>query len=278
MTFEELWRKQSGAEVNTLFALLPILILLAMAGCSSPDGCFQGNPCGSARHGFLSVVHAQDIQPTGPRILIGTSGAQSYDNIMFGVVAGIEKPIGKRIELQLRDSFSPFEQHSGLGSGHANILRGAGIWWMSSKFGLNETVERSSYIAGSVSKAGYYMSMGPMFRFILWDSPARLSADYIGQLHNGLSKSGIETSHLQGVAVNLSSRLGCKGAMCFRITYELSAGHILSQGNPVCDGTLGNGSQVGFAACPRQGGIGGGFTGSLELEFPRHRESEMEVF
>lgn len=257
---------------------LPILILLAMAGCSSPDGCFQGNPCGSTRHGFLSVVHAQDIQPTGPRILIGASGAQSYDNTMFGVVAGIEQPIGKRVELQLRDSFSPFEQHSGLGSGHANILRGAGIIWLTQKFGLNGTVERSSYIAGLTSKAGYYMSMGPSFRFILWEAPARLTLNYISQLHNGLSKSGIETSHLQGVAVNLSSRLGCKGAMCFRLTYEMSAGRILDIGNPVCDGTLGNGSQVGFDPCPRKSGIGGGFTGSLELEFPRHRGSEMEVF
>lgn len=227
---------------------------------------------------MIVVPQIQAQVDTNVRYLVGSSGGDSFDNEEFGVTAGIEAPFLRHYEFDLADTFYPIESHVALGRGMANVVRGGGHAWIAKHFGFNGAAEYSNYDVTHVSKGGYDALVGPSFRFYGWgDAPVRIDLFYVRELNNGIT-NGVETSHLQGVAVRASVRLGCTGAVCFRVTDEFAVGHVLEQGNPVCDGTYGNGSQVGFLPCPRTGTVGGSFTASVTLEFPRQRSHESDLF
>jgi len=211
------------------------------------------------------------------RFLVGSSGGISFNNESIGVLAATETPFGANYELDFRDVFSPVESHVALGHGMANVFRTTDILWLNGLIGLTGAIEYSNYDVTHVSKGGYYTFAGPIFRFRLWDAPNRLEFSYIREVANGIH-NGIETSHLQGVDVYWTARLGCSGPMCFRFSEDFAVGRVLTQGNPVCDGTYGNGSQVGFSPCPRSGAVGGSFSASVTIEFPRRLGRESDPF
>ena len=219
----------------------------------------------------IPSAHAQT------RILTGITGGDAFDNLSLGGSLGIEVPVLHRFEFDLRDKFSPYERHTALGTGKANLMSGSGIVWLTKSFGLTATTESSSYSVTQVSKSAVYIYAGPIYRTMWWEFPVRIEGDYIRQASNGLY-NGIETSQLQGGALSADVRLGCAGQGCFRLKEQIIVGHVLTQGNPLCDGTLGNGSQVGFSPCPRSSALSGGVSATISWEFPRHKATENNPF
>jgi hypothetical protein len=211
-------------------------------------------------------LHAQS------RWLLGVEGGDTYDNYNFGVTGSAEIPFAKHFELDLKDTFSPIESHVALGQGRANITRAGGFIWLTKSWGLNGWAEDSMYDVTKVTKDADYASGGLTYRSLVGGMPARFSFNYIQQFNNGVT-NGLETSHLQGFDFGYTTRFGCVGIACVRMSADLQFGKVLTQGNPVCDGSFG-----GAITCPRGAAFGGGAQASVALEFPRHRGHEYEVF
>ena len=214
------------------------------------------------------TCHAQS------RFLVGTSGGSSFDNQSLGISVSAEVPFAHKNEFYIGDTFAPYESHVALGSGYANIVWIGEIRWVTNGFGLSGSIQNSSYRVSKASKAADYFSGGPIFRKMIWGSPARLSFGYIRQVNNGIL-NGLESSHLEGGHFGFTTRLGCAGNGCIRISEDFSVGYVLTQGNPVCDGAY---PLTTLPACPRSIAVGGGFTGSVSIEFPRRKGQESDPF
>lgn len=210
------------------------------------------------------------------RVLFGVTGAQAYDNSSVGVTAALEIPFLTRYELDLKDTFSPFESKVALGGGRANIAGAGGFVWLTENWGLTGRVEDSSYNVTKITKDADYAFGGLAYRGIVGGLPARFTFQYIRQFNNGITPSGVESSHLQGFDFGFSVRYGCFGFVCVRNSTDFSAGRVLTQGNPVCDGTFGvTGGNGPNGSCPRGSALGGGVQMTIALERrPRGRESD----
>jgi hypothetical protein len=207
------------------------------------------------------------------RILVGAGGTYAWDNHSAGATFGLEIPFLKHYELDLKDTLSPFETKVALGGGYANLAAAGGHIWLTNHFGVNGSVERTNYAVTAVSKVGDYAFGGITYRTVALGSPSRFSFDYIRQFNNGVTPNGVETSHLQGFSFTIENRLGCTGPFCIRLENKNTFGQVWTQGNQNCDGS------IGPDTCgPRGRAFGGGFTGTIYLEFPRHRETENSQF
>lgn len=224
----------------------------------------------------LLILFLMSFVPTAKaqtRVLVGAGGTYAWDNKSAGATIGLEVPFLKRYELDLKDTFSPFETKVALGGGYANLAAVGGHIWITKSFGLNGKAERTNYAVTAVSKVGDYAFGGVTYRAVALGSPSRFSFDYIRQFNNGVTPSGVETSHLQGFAFTIENRLGCFGPFCVRLENQNSFGQVWTQGNQNCDGS------IGPQTCGARGkAFGGGFTGTIFLEFPRHRETENDAF
>lgn len=207
----------------------------------------------------------------GTRFILGADAGQDFGNEFAGAVLGIERPIGRHFEADLYERPSPIESHLGLGTGFANVAQGGGIVWLKSAVALSGSMERSQYAVSSAEKAAYYAQMGPIFRLNLTGAPSRITVQYVRQISNGISSNGTESSHLNGFAFSLESRVSCASYACVRLKESFDVGHFLEQSNPVCDGTDAN--NLGEAPCPRKGGWSGGFTFTAVIEFGRRGRS-----
>jgi hypothetical protein len=207
------------------------------------------------------------------RVLVGVAGAQEFDNSSVGVLVGVEIPFAKHYELDLKDTFSPFESHVALGGGRANLASVGGNIWFTPSLGLTGRVEDSSYNVTKISKDGDYAFGGIIYRGIVGGLPARFALSYIREFNNGVSPTGLETPQLQGGDFGFTVRFGCIGAVCIRNSEDFVFGRVLTQGNPLCDGANG-----GPVTCQRGPALGGGVNVSVLLEFPRHRGKENDVF
>lgn len=195
------------------------------------------------------------------RVLAGGSGGVVLNNATVCVKTGVEVPFS-RYEVNVLNDFCPYENHKGLGYGKSDILSSTGIVWLKNNFGATFGAENSSYSVTSVSKSGTLLKGGLIKKLYIGDLPSRVSIGYIQQIRNGVV-NGVESSHLKGGYVTIDSRLTCNTRACLRTVFDFDIGHTLAQGNPICDGTYGNGSQVGFLPCPRRSAIGGGFQFSI---------------
>lgn len=207
------------------------------------------------------------------RLQVGIGGAEAFNNSSIGVTASIEVPFAKRYELDLKDTFSPFESKVALGGGRANTSRATGLVFLTDSIGLTGAVEDSNYNVTLVTKDADYAFGGLVYRGIVGGLPARFTFQYIRQFNNGITPSGLESSHLQGGDVGYTMRFGCLGAVCIRTSEDIVFGRVLTQSNPVCDGSF-----PGPVTCPRTPALGGGFTASITAEFPRHRGHEYDKF
>lgn len=212
------------------------------------------------------------------RVTVGVEGARNFDNSSIGVAVGVEVPFLKRYELDLRDAFSPLESHVSLGGGRANRVSVGGVVWLSNTVGINAKIEDSTYNVTKATKDSDYFFGGLSYRTSLGGLPVRFSSDYIRQFNNGITASGLESSHLQGFDLGYTMRFGCLGAICIRSNEDFVFGRVLTQSNPVCDGTYGVTGGPNGGPCPRQAAFGGGVTASVTVEFPRHRGHEYDVF
>lgn len=226
---------------------------------------------------FVQVSRAQELySPSSQyddkaRVLVGTAGGSSFGNYFFGLRAGVEVPFAHRFELDLQDTFSPIERHISLGSGRANQVSAGGHFWLTKGFGLSGSAEYSNYSVTAASKGSDYAFIGVTWRKVVWGIPARFYFDYIREFKNGISANGTESAHLQGGDFAMAFRMGCFRSICRRIVFDYQAGHVLTQSNPICDGTYGKTGGPNGGPCYRTGAWSGGASGSFIVEFPRHR-------
>jgi hypothetical protein len=212
-------------------------------------------------------LHAQH------RYLVGGSVGDSFNNTNAGVAATLEVPFTRHYEFDLTDIFSPLESKRVYGNGNANILRGSSIVWITNGFGLTANAELSSYKVTQISKSTVYVFGGPVWRSAIWGFPTRIELHYLREMDNGII-SGVETQHLQGGQIKVSIRMGCFSKTCIRVTEEYALGHVLTQGNPVCDGSYG----PVVPSCARIGKIGGSVEAMIQFEFPRRKDTEDLAF
>jgi hypothetical protein len=209
---------------------------------------------------------------TGIRILTGIGAGSSFGNLYFGPSLAIELPVADRIELDASDAFQPIEQHIALGNGWGNQVKAGGIVWMTPSIGINGSAEYSNYKV-SISKHAEYMATGLTYRKAIDQIPMRYTFDYIRQFNNGIDSIGTESAHLQAGQFNLDMRVACHLDFCVRLAFDFKIGHVLTQSNPLCDGTF-----AGPVTCPRTSASSGAFSTIIALEFPRRRSNETEAF
>ena len=201
------------------------------------------------------------------RILAGVAGGSEFGNDNLGVAVSAELPFAHRFEADIKDVFSPLENHAGYGHGTANVARAGGIAWITNNVGITGSAEYSDYHVTTLAKGAYYSRFGPIVRFVVAGMPSRVSVSYARQFHDGITPAGVESSHLQGAVFSITTRMGCAGNLCFRVTGELVGATFLQQGNPICDGSR------GAVTCPRQSATGGGGQVLFQVEFPRYRDA-----
>jgi hypothetical protein len=221
---------------------------------------------------FVIPVHAQT------RVLLGVNGGQDFDNSNVGGTLGFEVPFLHHYELDLTDTFSPIESHVSLGGGRANIVSAGGHIWLTKSFGLVGSAEDSAYNVTKVSKDDDYALGGFAWRGLVGGAPTRFQLQFIDEFNNGINSTGLETPHLQGVDFGFTMRFGCVSFFCVRNSEDFVAGAVKTQSNPACDGTYGITGGPNGGPCPRATAFGGGVTGSVVFEFPRHRAIENDAF
>jgi hypothetical protein len=214
---------------------------------------------------LFSGLHAQT------RVLVGAAGGYVYNNGTIGILAAIEAPTGRRFETDLRDEYSPYENHTAVGIGTANLARATEILWMTRRVGIIGNVEFTNYSVG-IKKSAYHVLPGIVLRTQWGGSPIRSEFNYVRQANNQMV-TGIESAYLQGGRAAFSVRVGCTGIVCYRLGWEFQTGKVRLQSNPMCDGSL-----PGPITCPRATAWSGGSKGSFSIEFPRRRETELDVF
>lgn len=213
------------------------------------------------------------------RVQGGVFGTGAFNNYQAGVFGSVDVPIGKHFEVGFLDGYSFTEIKPGVGKGTANVARVTGTAWFTPKIGVSVFGEQSGYTLATLSKGAIYVAGGPVFRLHVLGFPARLTLGYLAQLNNGIV-GGIETSYMLAAIISVQTRLGCAGQVCFHLTHEFAMGSVLSQGNPQCDGTYGNGSQAKppMDPCDRSRMMGGGFAMRLGAVFGHRKGTEDDLF
>lgn len=265
----------SAAHAQNSRSVQPVLI------CSPDSSCITFNDfAGTDASGLFGTRPSGDYAdiivsaPSGGlRVLIGANGGSSFGNLFLGPSVALEWPITRHLELDLKDNFSPVEEHIALGSGWANQVYAGGIVWLTQSVGVNGNVEHSQYRV-SINKSAEYAAAGITLRKNIQGLPTRFSFDFVREFNNGIDATGTESAHLKAGQFNLDMRIGCAGPVCYRTTFDYKVGRVLTQSNPVCDGSYG-GQPV---TCPRTGASSGAFGATVAVEFPRRRAIEGLAF
>lgn len=206
------------------------------------------------------------------RVLAGAEAGSSFGNLFAGPSIALEQPI-PHAELDAADTFSPAEQHIALGSGWANTVTVGGIGWVTKDVGLFGSYDYSQYHVTLVDKGADYGIGGLVLRRTAGTMPYRLTFGYVQQLNTAISSDGTEAAFLKAGSFKLDMRVKCAGPACYRLMFNFQVGHVLTQSNPVCDGTFG-----GPVTCARTGASSGTFVVGLYVEFPRRRATEEQPF
>jgi len=213
---------------------------------------------------FVPTARAQSL-------LIGPDGGFAFSNGFGGLTLKVELPV-HHLELDITNQFDPLESHIKLGSGYAEKATLAPILWVKPSLGLQGALVYSGYSVTATAKHAYYVQGNLVYRTLAIGVPTRFTFGYIREVNNGILVNGDETGHLQGGQVIFDTRIGCVKPFCVRIVTQISAGRVLNQGNPLCDGTR------GAVTCPRSAALSGGTEVSVLFEFPHRRGKEQDLF
>lgn len=205
------------------------------------------------------------------RVLVGAEAGSSFGNLYAGPVVAIEIPV-HRFELDLKDSFAPIEEHVDLGTGWANRVQGGWIVWVMKSLGVNANAEYSNYKT-QISKHAEYAASGIVLRKSVDFMPMRFTFNYVWEFNNGIDATGTESGHLKAGDFNLDMRVACHLNFCIRTQFDSKIGVVLTQSNPVCDGSYG-----GRITCARDSASSGAFSVAVLFEWPRRRAAEEEAF
>lgn len=196
---------------------------------------------------FSLPLQAQKID-----VVLGPLGGGLYGNYFAGVRGGLET--NYRVAPYAYGEFDPYNEHVKLGSGYSYNVEVGSALWLSNRWGLNGNVEQSAY-SDSIYKTGYFAKGGVALKTSDPWGRTRWFLNYIQQFNNGIDRTGTETAHLRGGQVIYDSDMGCAKHFCNRIYLDVQAGRVLTQGNPICDGTFRD--VVGYT-CSRKPAWSGG--------------------
>src|ERR1700675_3082021 len=88
------------------------------------------------------------------RGIVGAGGGVVYSNSTVSVIGGVEIT-AKRLEFNTLNTFSPFEAHTGLGTGVAGSVRESAILWTTKSIGITASFQGSEYDT-VIHKRAYY--------------------------------------------------------------------------------------------------------------------------
>ena len=226
-----------------------------------------------------AAVHAQTL-PTGrafpilswPTIItaeIGTQQSLAYEPLHVAVGMGLERPIGKWLELDPSVSWSP--DRSVITRDGDSISFGAdGIVWsgLRQTLGLAGGFSYTHLWTSQFSQGGFSPSLGMAARLYARRVPSSLYLTYMVPYGGYDVRTGLENSRSQGPNVYFEGQIATR----FRIGLEIAAYHFFGDANsPACDVSS---ACYGTAACSRPGHWGGAATIVLRLT-PRQSTTEL---
>jgi hypothetical protein len=149
-------------------------------------------------------------------------------------------------DIEIHGDYSPDHKY---GFNRGSVVTGGGFGniWLTPSFGLTGGSGVSRLQTPAYHKAGLFPQAGVAFRFIGGGFPMRLYVNWIFPTGSYNPATGIEPNRLRGPELFWETQMTPHIAVGLR--FGIFKGY--SQGNPVCDGTLGNGSQVAILPCPR---------------------------
>lgn len=193
---------------------------------------------------FVTVsVHAQ-TQPAGrafpettwPVIVTGELGTQlslGYQPLHVTAGVGLEKPVGKWMELDPGVSWSP--DHTLIThDGSSLSIRAAGILWsgLGRVFGIAGGFDYTHVWTSQFGQGGFSPSLGMATRLHPWGIPGRLYLSYVVPYGGYDVRTGLENSRSQGPRLYFEGQTATR----VRLGLELAAYHLLGQvNNPTCN-------------------------------------------
>ena len=187
-----------------------------------------------------------------------TNSVRSYGEIQFGSETGLgykfphtafglgfEVPV-KKVEVDLNATFSPDRKYI-TNDGRVFSSHDIGILWLHN-VGLSGGATWSELHTSQFSKNTINPTAGMVFRFRVSNfSPMRLYVDWLFPTGTYNPQTKIESNRLTGPEIYLEAQAWSHA----RIGTKFGVYHGLSQGNPLCDGTIGYGGNYNIAPCPR---------------------------
>jgi hypothetical protein len=227
----------------------------------------------------VTSVNAQTL-PTGrafpiltwPTIITGEVGTQQslgYEPLHVAVGVGLERRLGKWLELDPSVSWSP-DRSVITHDGDTVSFRAEGIMWS----GLRQTLGLAggfTYVhvwTSQFSQSGFSPRLGMAARLHVWTVPSRLYLSYVVPYSGYDVRTGLENSRSQGPEAYFEGQLTTR----FRLGLELAAYHFFSQSSsPSCDVSS---PCYGTPACSGPGRWGGAAALVLRLT-PRQSTREL---
>jgi hypothetical protein len=188
-------------------------------------------------------MHAQ-TQPAGrafpetkwPVIVSGEIGTQQslgYQPLHVAVGVGLEKPIGKWMEIDPGVSWSP--DHAVLThDGNSINFRANGIMWsgLGRTFGIAGGFGYTHLWTSQFSQSGFTPSLGMAARLHPWSVASRLYLTYVVPYNGYDVRTGLENSRSQGLLVYFEGQVATR----VRAGLQLAAYHFSGQAkNPACN-------------------------------------------
>ncbi|MBZ5637852.1 MAG: hypothetical protein LAO51_03745 [Acidobacteriia bacterium] len=191
---------------------------------------------------------------------LGTYAGLGYKLPHTAFGTSIEHPFSLRLEAQGAIEFSADRKLS-TNDGHSVVTSGKAIFWANRYFGITAGASYSRLWTSQFDKAAWHPAPGVVFRLRFLGSPTRMYLDYVVPT-GSIDKHGIESSRLQGLEYFVESRVASVGPMTMRFGLKWDVYHLLEQGNPQCDGSLG-----GLVTCRRKSDTTGAAALTLRFEW-----------
>jgi hypothetical protein len=245
-------------------------------------GCFTGLRAHEGKQCF--VAH---LTPEGGAYLVEKPCAevppipkptrfQGFLDTQFGSMSGLgykfpHLAVGtglryddSRIGFEASADYSP-DHKEGFNSGYVVTGGGFGNLWLTRNFGLTAGAAASRLQTPAYQKQATIPQAGLAFRFTGAGFPMRLYTNWIFPTGSYSPATGIEPNRLRGPEAYWETQMYSYLAVGLR--FGIFKGY--NQGNSLCDGVLGNGSQIGISPCPR-----GTFTQGITVLYFRFTTKE----
>src|ERR1700730_4339446 len=238
----------------------------------------------SLRYCVLALISVTSVraqtQPAGrafpiatwPTIITAEVGEQhslGYEPLHLGLGIGLEKRVGRWLELDPSVSWSP-DRNVITHDGNTVSVRAEGVMWsgLRQNLGIAGGFGYSHLWTSQFGQSGFNSSLGMAARLHPWAIPSRLYLSYLIPYNGYDMRTGLANSRSQGPDIYFEGQLTTR----FRLGLELAAYHFFGQANnPACDISS---PCYGPPACSRPGHWGAEAVMVLRLT-PRQSTGEL---